>query len=269
MKKIITDLNKLLSASKPIKLVKEDGNLNKEEIDSIVKDLCDVLNSSKDYLVLAAPQIGIDARIVCIKFSDGIKTFINPIITKKSSYVIKPETCSSMPGKEILITRPEELTIVYYTEALKYEENKLLGIAARLMDQAYQFLDGVTPAELGLVSDVKEDGPLSELTEDEFKQVIEIYKKFVKSKIATLEKNIIEDPELAKEYKQLRFSESVINGKAAIIGADPKDTAEYKKAQAKAALVNKNITDQKQAINRSQVIRVANKSRKHKGKRGK
>jgi hypothetical protein len=29
-----------------------------------------------------------------------------------------------MPGKEILITRPEELTVVYYTEDFKYEENK-------------------------------------------------------------------------------------------------------------------------------------------------
>ena len=76
MKEIITDLEKLLFAAKPIKLVKEDKSLNKDEIDSIVKELSDVLNSSADILVLAAPQIGIDARIICIKFSDGIKTFI-------------------------------------------------------------------------------------------------------------------------------------------------------------------------------------------------
>lgn len=267
MKEIITDLEKLLFASKPIKLVKEDKSLNKDEIDSIVKELSDVLNSSADILVLAAPQIGIDARIICIKFSDGIKTFINPIITKKSNYIIKPETCSSMPGKEILITRPEEVTVVYYTDGLKYEENKLLGIAARLIDQAYQFLDGVTPAELGLVSDIKEDGPLSELTEEEFKQVVELYKKFVKSKVATLEKNIIEDPELAKEYRHLKFSESVVNGKAAIVGADPKELDGYKKVQANTALINKNISDQNKAYNRAQIRNIANKSRKNKGKR--
>lgn len=267
MKEIITDLEKLLFASKPIKLVKEDRSLNKDEIDSIVKEVSDTLSSSADILALAAPQIGIDARIICIKFSDGIKAFINPIITKKSNYAIKPETCPSMPGKEILITRPEEVTVVYYTDELKYEENKLLGIAARLIDQAYQFLDGVTPAELGLVSDVKEDGPLSELTEDEFKQVVELYKKFVKSKVATLEKNIVEDPELAKEYRQLKFSESVINGKAAIVGADPKELDGYKKVQASAALINKSIGDQNKAYNRAQIINAVNKSKKCKSKR--
>ena len=59
------------------------------------------------------------------------------------------------------------------------EDNKLLGIAARLFDQQYQLLDGVSPADLGLVSDIEQDGSLSELTEEEFNQVIEIYKQFV------------------------------------------------------------------------------------------
>ena len=267
MKKIITDLTKLLEPAKPIKLIKEDGNLNKEETDAIIKDMKEVMGSSDKILVLAAPQIGINARIVCIKFSDGIKAFLNPVITKKLNYAIKPETCASMPGKEILISRPEEVTVVYHTEELKYEENKLLGIAASLMDQAYQFLDGVTPEALGLVSDIKEDGPLAELTEDEFKQVIEIYKQFVKSKISTIEKNIDENPELAKEYRTLKFSESVINGHAAIVGADPKDTSIYKKVQAGVALANKYNQDQTKAINRAQVMRVANKSRKSKSKR--
>ena len=266
MKKIITDLTELLSAAKPIMLIAEDGSLNKEEIINVINEIKEVLNSSNDLTVLAAPQIGIDARIVCIKFADGIKAFVNPVVTKKKNYMIKPETCASMPGKEILITRPEEITIVYHNEELKYEENKLIGLAARLMDQAYQFLDGVIPSELGLVSDIEEDGPLSELTEDEFKQVVEIYKKFVRSKIATIEKNIADDPDLVAEYRQLKFSESVINGKAAIVGADPKQLDDYKKVQASTALINKSVSDQTKAYNRAQVAKVANKSRKHKRK---
>ena len=267
MKEIITDLTRLLEAVKPISLTTDDGNLNKEEINNIVNDLKEVMQSSESIFVLAAPQIGINARIICIKFSDGIKSLINPIVTKKSKYIIKPETCASMPGKEILISRPEEITVVYYNEDLKYEENKFLGAAASLLDQAYQFLDGVTPEALGLISDIEYDGPLSELTEDEFKQVVKIYKKFIKSKISTLEKNISEDPELAKEYRQLKFTESVINGKAAVIGADPKQLDGYKKVQASTALINKNISNQNKAYNRAQVAKVANKSRKH--KRGK
>ena len=39
-----------------------------------------------------------------------------------------------MPGKEI-IARPEEITVVYYTDDFKYEENKLVGPAAAIFDQ--------------------------------------------------------------------------------------------------------------------------------------
>ena len=49
-----------------------------------------------------------------------------------------------MPGQEILITRPEEITIVYYNDEFKYEENKLLGAAARLFDQSAQLLESLS-----------------------------------------------------------------------------------------------------------------------------
>ena len=175
------------------------------------------MEADKTILALAAPQLGIDSRIFCIRFNDQIKTFINPIVTKKAKYEIKPESFVSMPGKEILITRPEELTVVYYTDDFKYEENKLLGSAARLFDQHCQLLDGVTPAELGLISDVEADGSLADLTEDEIAQVVKIYKQFIKAKADALQKEIKEDPEVEKAYRQLKFTEKVINGDALVI----------------------------------------------------
>ena len=267
MKEIITDTEKLATATKPVKLINEDGSFDKEASLEIIKDLKEVLENTPNLLALSAPQIGIDARIIGIKFKDIIKFFINPVITKKLKYSIQGETFASMPGKEILITRPEEISAVYYTEDFKYEDNKLLGLAARLFDQQAQLLDGVLPSELGLVSDIEFDGPLSELTEEEFNQVIEIYKQFIKSKIATLEKDIEADANLAKEYRSLKFTESVVNGKASIATADPKELKDYKKVQANTALLNKSISDQTKAINRAQVRAVANKSRKHKGRK--
>jgi len=58
------------------------------------------------------------------------------------------------PGKEFVIGRPEEITVVYYNEDFKYEDNKLMGYAAALFDQQYQLLEGVLPDELGLMSDI-------------------------------------------------------------------------------------------------------------------
>ena len=236
MSKIITNVEELTKAALPLRFLTEAGP-EKEEGTTIINSIKEAMEADKTILALSAPQIGIDSRIFCIRFNDTIKTFINPIVTKKSNYVIKPETFISMPGKEILITRPEELTVVYYTDEFKYEENKLLGAAARLFDQHCQLLDGVLPSDLGLVSDVETDGSLADLSEEEIAQVIEIYKQFIKAKTAGLQKQIEEDEEVKKQYNALKFTEKVINGDALVISGEGKDTEKrHKQAQSGAAL---------------------------------
>jgi peptide deformylase len=236
MSKIITNVEELTKAALPLRFLTEAGP-EKEEGTTIINSIKEAMEADKTILALSAPQIGIDSRIFCIRFNDTIKTFINPIVTKKSNYVIKPETFISMPGKEILITRPEELTVVYYTDEFKYEENKLLGAAARLFDQHCQLLDGVLPSDLGLVSDVETDGSLADLSEEEIAQVIEIYKQFIKAKTAGLQKQIEEDEDVKKQYNALKFTEKVINGDALVISGEGKDAEKrHKQAQSVAAL---------------------------------
>lgn len=236
MSKIITNVEELTKAALPLRFLTEAGP-EKEEGTTIINSIKEVMEADKTILALSAPQIGIDSRIFCIRFNDTIKTFINPIVTKKSNYIVKPETFISMPGKEILITRPEELTVVYYTDEFKYEENKLLGAAARLFDQHCQLLDGVLPSDLGLVSDVKTDGSLADLSEEEIAQVIEIYKQFIKAKTAGLQKQIEEDEDVKKQYNALKFTEKVINGDALVISDEGKDAEKrHKQVQSIAAL---------------------------------
>lgn len=256
MVEIINDIQKLTSAAKPLQFLTEKGT-EKEEGLEIINKLKEAMEANTALLALAAPQIGIDSRIFCIRFNDQIKTFINPIVTKKCKYEIKPETFVSMPGKEILITRPEELTVVYYTDEFRYEENKLLGAAARLFDQHCQLLDGVTPAELGLVSDVETDGSLADLSEDEITQVTEIYKQFIKAKSAALQNEIEQDPELEKAYKQLKFTEKVINGEALIIESE-EDANRHKEANKianRSAIQAANIEKQQNKANLKQFLR--------------
>lgn len=155
-----------------------------------------------------------------MRFADGIKSFINPIITKKQDYKIAVETCESMPGKEILISRPNDLTLVYYNDNFKYEDNKLTGMAARLFDQTYQFLDGINPTAIGLISDAQEDGSLYDLNEEELRELVEVYKKYIEVKSASLKSSIDSNESLQKEYKQLQFMESVINGKTQVVESD-------------------------------------------------
>jgi peptide deformylase len=262
MTEIITNLDDLRYASEPLKFISEEG-LDKTEGENIINQLHEVMDADKTILTLAAPQLGFNKRIFCIRFEDTIKTFIDPIITKKAEYKIAPETCVSMPGKEILISRPEDITVVYYTADFKYEENKLLGSAARLFDQQAQLLDGVLPDDLGLVSDVEIDGSLADLSEEEIVELVSFYKEYVKVKTEAAQKAIKEDVELQESYTKMSFAEKVVNGKAAVIADEQGIHEMQQRAKAKAALKIKKIDDVEKANNKNQLKQFLNR----KGKR--
>lgn len=241
-REIITDLEKLKEAAEPIDL-QLDNEESKAKIQSIKQDLIDTLEANPSLLALSAPQIGLNARVIAVRFSDAIKLFINPIITKKINYSLGGEQCASMPGKEILLARPEELQLVYYNNDNKYEDNKLLGAAARVFDQQYQILDGVTPDELGLVSDIEEDGPLSSLSEDEFQQIAEVYKQFIATKAKTMNEAVQADEDLAPKLKEMKFAEQVIAGKAAIVEDNSERIKANRRRTQARMLINKSLAD--------------------------
>ena len=235
MELIITDVEKLNQPSEPLTFLTEEG-AKTEEGKEIVSKIKEVMDKDQTLLVLSAPQIGINKRIFCMRFNDQIKTFINPIITKKKGLNIVVETCASMPGKEIVIGRPEEITVVYYNDDFKYEDNKLLGVAAGLFDQQAQILDGVLPSELGLVSDIELDGKIEDT---DLAEIIPFYKDtFLPSKLASLHTVIEEDEDTAKAFKQLKFTEGVINGRIAVVEPEEETAkrAKAKKAANKAIL---------------------------------
>ena len=253
---LITDLEKLQEAAEPLEFLTEKG-VEKEEGNKIISDLKAYLDNTRTEVAIAAPQLGINKRIFCMRFQDTIKTFINPVITKKAKWNIQPESFSSMPGKEILISRPEEITVVYYTDEYKYEENKLLGIAARVFDQSCQLLDGVTPDILGVVSDIEEDGSLWDLDDEEMKQIKDMYSQIIAARGQSLAARIKEDPELAKKYNEFLFAEKVMSGEAAVVGRSAS-----RKGQAAAAMSLRAANQGKTAAQRAQRVHFINQKRK-------
>lgn len=214
MESIIYDIDVLSIPSEPLTFLTEQG-AKTEEGEEIISKIKKVMEANSDLLALSAPQIGINKRIFCLRFNDQIKTFINPIITKKKGLNIVIETCASMPGKEIVIGRPEEVTVVYYNDEFKYEDNKLVGVAASMFDQQAQILDGVLPSELGLVSDIEEDGKIEE---SDLTEIIPFYKDtFLPARLASLNEVISSDEEAKKYFNQLKFTEGVINGRNAVV----------------------------------------------------
>lgn len=235
MKSIITDIDMLSVPSEPLTFLTNEGPKT-EEGTEIIQQLKEVMEANPELLALAAPQIGINKRIFCLRFNDQIKTFINPIITKKKGLSIVVETCSALPRKEIVVGRPEEVTVVYYNDDFKYEDNKLVGAAASLFDQQAQILDGVLPSELGLVSDIDKDGKIEDT---DLAEIIPFYRDtFLPARLTSLNESISADEEAKKYYNQLRFTEGVINGRNTIVEpeAETAKRARAKKAANKAIL---------------------------------
>ena len=227
MESIIYDIDMLSVPSGPLTFLTEHG-AKTDEGEEIIKKIKEVMKEDCELLALSAPQIGINKRIFCLRFNDQIKTFVNPIITKKKGLNIVIETCASMPGKEIVIGRPEEITVVYYNDEFKYEDNKLIGVAASLFDQQAQILDGVLPSELGLVSDIEKDGKIEE---SDLTEIIPFYKDtFLPTRLASLNETISSDEEAKKYFNQLKFAEGVINGRNTVVEPE-EETAKRIKAR--------------------------------------
>lgn len=219
MNEIITDINALKDIAELAEL-SEDADKN--EARDIVSKITEVLLANSEIKALAAPQIGIKKRIFCINFNGTVKAFIDPVVTKKLNQKVIVETCASMPNKEYLVIRPTEISAVYFNEDLKYDDNKFLDAAATIFDQQMHLLDGVLPADIGLESDIVEDGPLSDLSDDEFKEAIEILKKITELRLSGAKKEIEADKVAEAQYNELRFAENVIDNTIQVVDDTPK-----------------------------------------------
>lgn len=238
---IITDIANLTEA-KAYEFITEEGTDTAEGA-KVIAELKATLADHPELVALAAPQIGKDLRIFCIKFDDVIKSFVNPIIKKKKGQTVFPETCASLPGKEYLIGRPQEITAVYYNDEFKYEDNKFLEQAARIFDQMCQILDGVYPNAFGLESSVEEDGYWSEATEEELREAQEFYlKQYIPRLSEAYKAALNSDEATAKQLKMYQFSEDVINDRTQVIDEEA----------TKAVVAQQRMVNQRNRANRKQ-----------------
>ena len=124
----------------------------KEEILQLVADMKETLDKA-DGVGLAAPQVGVSKRILIVD-GDPLKdtypylagwrrTMINPVILEESATKCTyNEGCLSVPGIYADVTRPDALTVEYYTEAVVKVTEHLDKFAARMVQHELSHLDG-------------------------------------------------------------------------------------------------------------------------------
>lgn len=92
----------------------------------------------KNAVGLAAPQIGINAKVFAMKYREETKFFVNPVILTQEKVVLSGEGCLSLPNEIIEVFRHEKIS---YTS--EFNEGVLEDFSAIIFAHETDHLNGI------------------------------------------------------------------------------------------------------------------------------
>ncbi|NRD78824.1 peptide deformylase [Bacillus sp. BRMEA1] len=122
-----------------------------QEVVKFDKKLARILDDMYDTMIefdgvgLAAPQIGLDARIAIVDIDDetGTIEMINPKILKQEGEQSGPEGCLSFPGLFGEVTRPDFVQVEAFDRKGRKYTLEAEGFLARAIQHEIDHLDGI------------------------------------------------------------------------------------------------------------------------------
>lgn len=124
------------------------------ELKTLIANMYETLTES-DGIGLAAPQIGLDIRLVVIdldvlsedlpEYKDFRHAYINPYIVEydeNSKKETMEEGCLSLPGIHESVTRPTRIHVTYMDEDFNQHDEWVEGYLARVMQHEFDHLEG-------------------------------------------------------------------------------------------------------------------------------
>ncbi len=143
-------------------LSQEVENFN-ELLNTDLADLEETLDASPGCVGIAAPQIGIQIRVVLIDASRSTKPvanqgrifLINPVITEYEGAVVGREGCLSLPHLTANVSRAEKITVEYTDRNGQAQTLTSTAFEARVLQHEIDHLDGLL--FLDRVSSLKTD----------------------------------------------------------------------------------------------------------------
>ncbi len=110
-----------------------------------------------DGMGLAAPQVGITARLFVMCHNDQGYVCINPRIEKSGEETsVRGEGCLSYPGEKVMVERPVEVRVTYQNFRGAKVKKKLNGLLARCFQHEMDHLDGIVMGDVGVLEDTGE-----------------------------------------------------------------------------------------------------------------
>ena len=142
-----------LYGSEKLRNRNEDADLqDKEGLATLIADMKDTLKVA-DGCGLAAPQVGVNKRVVIVDGSDLTDTYdylkdfkrvmINPVILEESEETCDfSEGCLSVPGIYAEVTRPSKIKVEYYDENLQKVVEEFDRFGCRMVQHELSHLEG-------------------------------------------------------------------------------------------------------------------------------
>ena len=131
----------------------KDADLNdKEAILKLLEDMKETLKVA-DGCGLAAPQVGVNLRIVIVDgrdlsdtyeyLHDFFRVMINPVVVEESEETCEySEGCLSVPGVYAEVTRPSKIKVEYYNENFEKVTEEFDKFGCRMVQHELSHLDG-------------------------------------------------------------------------------------------------------------------------------
>ena len=91
---------------------------------------------------LAAPQVGINERIIVVDIGEGPVALINPKVNFYQGSAVLEEGCLSIPGVLVKVKRPQKISAEYLNENNKLVEKECEDLLARVILHEIDHLNG-------------------------------------------------------------------------------------------------------------------------------
>jgi peptide deformylase len=112
-----------------------------EELKQLVLDMIITMGENNG-IGLAAPQVGVNKRVIVIALDDTPLALINPIIIASKDDVTSEEGCLSVPGYYDTIKRHGEIIVSFQTLEGEVKESTASGMLAIVVQHEIDHLNG-------------------------------------------------------------------------------------------------------------------------------
>jgi peptide deformylase len=127
------------------KCVEDVKNINEDIM--VIDYMSKVLKTTKTGVGIAACQIGFLRKIIALRFDvkkSDVKIMINPVIKEHSSNTtMQKEACLSYPGIGAIVTRYKDITVTYFDEDMKEQEQSFSDFKARVIQHEMDHIEGI------------------------------------------------------------------------------------------------------------------------------